>query len=332
MYDGGDILLYALSAWKETTWAAFKKCFDEVHRRHVVASHRVEQETAAYHRWRALRMLSSLGHVDVRFEGQGRGITIAAAPPALAVLPGIGIRRAVICGARSPSTTGELRQAAAMEGAATSVRSQISLSPHAPARVEVSADGDERILAIAQRMGIPYLDQPPAWIMAQAATSLETYCQDLSWAEEEDLNWHREDFNVCNLRFQTDVEPSNGSRLSRYQDPVTTIWRYRLWRGGQFGEVEPDWGKYAVLSAVSKRVVQYHPAKRDVLVPLGSPLPALLARALGLCSGYAPGIERRRMQRGLDLHSRYEVFRDVPPSIFRVVASKAGQHIVEPGA
>ena len=332
MYDGGDILLYALSAWRETQWTAFKKCFDEVHRRHVVASHRVERETAGYHRWRALRMLSSLGHVDVRFEGQGRGISITAAPPALAVLPGVGIRRAVLCGARSPSTTGELRQAAALEGAATSVRSQISLSPYAPTRVEVSVDGDERIQAIAQRMGMPYLDQSPAWTMAQASTSLEEYCQDLSWAEEEDLNWHREDFDVFSLRFQPDVKTPNGSRLSRYQDPVTTIWRYRLWRDGQFGEVELDWGKYAVLSAFSKRVLQYDPAKRDVLVPLGTPLPALLARTLGLCSGYAPGIERRPMLRGLNLHSRFEVFRDVPPSIFRVVASKAGQHILEPGA
>ena len=329
MYEGGDILLYALSAWRETTWEAFKKCFDEVHRRHVVSSHRVEQDTAAYHRWRALRMLSSLGHVDVRFEGQGRGIIIAAAPPALAALPGFGIRRAVLCGARSPSTTGELRQAAELEGAVTSARSQTSLSPHAPERVEVSAEGDERIQAIAERMGIPYLDLPPAWTMAQAATSLDQYCQDLAWAEEEELNWHREDFNVCSLRFQLAIEPSPKTRLSRYQDPVTTIWRYRLWKDGQFREVEPDWGRYAILSACSKRVVQYDPGKRDALIPMGTPLPALLARSLGLCSGYAPRTGQRRVQGGLGLPDRYEVFGDVPPSIFRVVAGKAGQSIVE---
>ena len=31
---------------------------------------REEQETAVYYRWRALRLLSSLGHVDVKFEAQ----------------------------------------------------------------------------------------------------------------------------------------------------------------------------------------------------------------------------------------------------------------------
>ena len=324
MYDCGDILLYSLSAWRETTWATFKKCFDEIHRRHVVTSIREEQETAVYYRWRALRLLSSLGHVDVRFEVQG--ITIFVAPPVLAVLPGFGIRRAVLCGARSPSTPGDLRRAAAAEGAESTTHSQISLSPYAPARVEVNADSDERIRATAERMGIPYLHQPPARIIAHVSASLEEYYQNLSWSADEDLNWQREDFNVSRLRFQPASETSPGLRLSRYLDPVTTIRRYRFWREGQFAELEPDWGRYAILSDCSKRQLQYDPVKRDVLVPLGTPLPALLARALGLCSGYAPRTGRRSGEADPDLRIRYEVFRDVPPSIFRMVADKVGQH------
>ena len=330
MYDCGDILLYSLSAWRETTWTTFKKCFDEVHRRHVVTSIREEQETAVYYRWRALRLLSSLGHVDVRFEVQG--ITIFAAPPALVVLPGSGIRRAVLCGARSPSTPGDLRKAAAVEGAATTTHSQTSLSPYAPARVEVKAESDERIHATAERMGIPYLHQPPARTMAHVSTSLEEFCRNLSWSADEDLNWQREDFNVRSLTFQPASETPPGSRLSRYQDPVTTIWRYRLWRNGQFAELEPDWGRYAILSDCSKRNLQYDPMKRDVLVPLGTPLPALLARALGLCSGYAPRTGRPSGEADPDLRIRYEIFRDVPPSIFRMVADKAGQHELGLGA
>ena len=323
MYDGGDILLYSLSAWRETPWTTFKKCFDEIHRRHVVASIREEQETAVYYRWRALRLLSSLGHVDVRFEAQD--ITIFVAPPALAALPGFGIRRAVLCGARSPGTSGDLRRAAALEGAVTTTHSQTLLSPYAPTRVEVNADSDERIRATAERMGIPYLAQPPARTMAQIAASLEEYCRTLSWSTDEDLNWHREDFNVRSLRFQPAGATPPNARLSRYQDPATTIWRYRLWRGGQFGELDPDWGRYAILSACSKRILQYDQAKRDVLVPLGTPLPTLLARALGLCSGYAPNTGQRSGGRGQGVPFRYEIFRDVPPSIFRMVADKAGQ-------
>ena len=330
MYDCGDILLYSLSAWRKTPWATFKRCFDEVHRRHVVASIREEQETAVYFRWRALRLLSSLGHVDVKFEAQG--INVFVAPPALAALPGFGIRTAVLCGARSPSTLGDLRRAAAVEGAVTTTHSQTPLSPYAPARVEVKADGDERIRATAERMGIPYLDQPPARSMVQVSVSLDEYCRNLSWSEDEDLNWQREDFDVRGLKFQGDGETPPGTRLSRYQDPATTIWRYRLWRYGQFAELEPDWGRYAILSACSVRNLQYDPVRRDVLVPLATPLPAQLARALGLCSGYAPRVGQSSREADPGLRIRYEVFRDVPPSIYRMVADKAGQYELGPGA
>ena len=265
----------------------------------------------------------------MRFEAQG--IAIFVAPPALAVIPGLGIRRAVLCGARSPSTSGDLRRAAALEGAAATTHSQTALNAYAPTRVEVNGDSDERIRATAERMGIPYLHQPPARTMAQVAASLEEYCRNLSWSADEDLNWLREDFNVRSLRFQAAGETPPDSRLSRYQDPVTTIWRYRLWRDGQFAELEPDWGRYAILSACSKRILQYDQTKRDVFVPLGTPLPSLLARVLGLCSGYAPRTGQRSGARDSDLPNRYEIFRDVPPSIFRMVADKAGQQVLGQG-
>jgi len=330
MYECGDILLYSLSAWRKTPWATFKKCFDEVHRRHVVTSIREEQDTAVYFRWRVLRLLSSLGHVDVRFETQG--INVFVAPPALAALPGFGLRRAVLCGARSPSTVGDLRKAAAVEGADATTHSQTSLSPYAPVRAEVKADGNERIRATAERLGIPYLEQPPARSMAQVSVSLDEYCRNLSWSEDEDLNWQREDFDVHGLKFQAASETPPGTRLSRYQDPSTTIWRYRLWRDGQFAELVPDWSRYAILSACSIQILQYDSVKRDVLVPLATPLPALLARALGLCSGYSPRVGQCSRETGPDLRIPYEVFRDVPPSIFRMVANKTGQRELGLGA
>ena len=323
MYECGDILLYSLSAWRDTSWSTFKKCFDEVHRRYAMTSHRVEQENAVFYRWQTLRLLSSLGHVDVRFEPQG--IAVVVAPPALAALPGIGIRRAVLCGSRAPITTGTLRRAATSMGVGVSMQSQTAFSPYAPTRVEVQADSDERIRATAEAIGIPYLIRPPARTIAQVSVSLEAHCRDLSWSVAEDLNWHREDFDVRSLRFQPASEMPPRTRLSRYQDPATTIWRYRLWLDGQFAELDPDWGRYAILSAHSRRILQFDPTKREVIVPLGTPLPVLFARALGLCSGYAPHIFQSSSDGGSGRPVRYQAFRDVPPSIFNMVADKAGQ-------
>ena len=324
MCDGGDVLLYSLSAWRETPWATFKKCFDEIHRRHVVASIREEREAAAFRRWGALRLLSALGHVDVTFQQQG--IAIAVAPPALAVLPGFGMRRAILCGARSPSTVDDLKRAAAREGVVMTTDSQQALSPYAPTRAEIKAENGERLRTVAGTIGVSLLDQPAARALAQFSVSLEDYCRNLCWSPEPEFNWHCEDFTIGTLQFQPRSEPPPLTRLSRYQDPVTTIWRYRLWREGQSAAIEPDWGRYAILSAHSKAVLQFDADNRDVLVPLGTPLPALLARALGLCSGYASHRRRHARQGRPDLPILgYEAFRDVPPSIFRLVADKVGQ-------
>ena len=59
-----------------------------------------------------------------------------------------------------------------------------------------------------------------------------------------------------------------------------------------------------------------------VLVPLGAPLPTLLARAFGLCSGHCPTLAE-------EVHSnpmgRYLGFNHVPTSIFNKVAAKLDQ-------
>ncbi len=51
MYDNGDILLFALSAERQVSWAGFKRCFDEVHRRAVTAGQHQNSENATGHRW-----------------------------------------------------------------------------------------------------------------------------------------------------------------------------------------------------------------------------------------------------------------------------------------
>ena len=100
MYDNGDILLFTLSAQGETSWRNFKHCFDEIQRRSAATADYDPAENAAGHRWRALRELSALGHIDLRFDQND--IQVFAAPPALTSLPGIGNPQAILCGARSP--------------------------------------------------------------------------------------------------------------------------------------------------------------------------------------------------------------------------------------
>ena len=319
MYDDGDILLFALSFWRNTSWAAFKKCFDTVNRKHRAIEEK--HENATIYRWRVLRILRSLGHIDLRLES-GAIQEVVVAPPVLVALPGFGIRKAVLCGARSPDTVQELRKAVALTDAAIFVQSQSMINPFTPTRVEVQAESDAHIRAAAESCRICYSEVPPARWIAEMSASLHEYCLEITWSKEEDLNWHREDFDIDNLRFGRPITISPQLRLSRYQNPVTSIWRYRLWRYGQFANVDLDWGRYAILAMLSRKVLRYDQASRKVFVPAGTPLPVLLSRAFGLCSGFASELKTLPSCTTTGHLGRCEVFRDVPPSIFKAVASK----------
>ena len=320
MYDNGDILLFALSAWRQTSWVQFKRCFDEIRCKNSASEHYDVAENTTGHRWRALRDLSALGHIDIHIT-QG-GIRVFAAPPMLATLPGFGSPKAILCGGRSPSLIRALETAVASTGLELIVDSQSAASPYAPARVEVRADDPAGIHSLAHNIGISYLDVPPARLLARVSISLAKYRQQLTWSNEPELNWRREDFDTSRLQFQPAGEAPSQQRLSRYQEPTTSIWCHHLWQGNKSAEVVLDWGRYAILSSISRCVLEYFPEGCKAVVPYGAPLPTLLARAFGLCSGYCP-TETEVAQ--TKLLGRCQEFHNVPPSIFNLVAGKLEQ-------
>ena len=322
MYDNGDILLFALSAWRQTSWRQFKQCFDELQRESAGTAGYGPTETATSHRWRALRELSALGHIDLELEPGG--IQVHIAPPMLAALPGLGSPKAVLCGARSPNFMEELRAESRSAGVEALVESQSIASLYAPTRVELRSEDAAWIKSVADNVGARYVEMTPARLLAHVSISLPEYRQKLSWSSDRELNWHCEDFDTERLQFRAPSETRPERRLSRYRDPRTTMWHYRLWQSNQSTEVDLDWGRYAILAATAQRVLQYSPENRNALVPLGAPLPTLLARAFGLCSGRCPTLAEEVQS---DPRGRYLRFNSVPPSVFNNVAAKLDQAI-----
>ena len=324
MPSDGDTILFALSAWRTASRSLFKRCFDEVHRVRVEQGGLDRSTETALHRWRTLRVLTALGHVDIATVG-GLLETIAVAPPALVSIPGTGIRRAILCGARSPGTATSLRAAAVKVGASAISESQARYSPYAPARIEIQAESDQAIENVAGQLNIPYFPRPPARAIAQLAGSLDEYLSGLSWSSDDNLDWQREDFDIDRLWFGRARNSNDGPRLSRYQDPVRTTWRYRLYRDGQYSEVDADWGRLAILAWDGKEVLSYQRAERTVRAPVTVPLPVLASRAFALCSGFAPKVTTRRDVRQPRANVSYDSYERVPPSVFASVARKLGQ-------
>ena len=326
MYSSGDILLFALSYKRKVSWPGFKRWFEEVHQREVMEDRPGANEPAASVRWQTLRTLSCLGHIDLHFS-QGE-IQIVVAPPVLAALPRRGIARAVLCGARSPATIETLRESATVVGVDAVAGFPRDPNPYLPARVELLAKDPAHIHNVAAGMNLLYVDVPSARSLARVAASLQDYRLKLAWSEEAELNWRREDFDTGRLQFRPNVGETAQIRLSRYQNPATSIWHYRLWQNGEWAEVDPDWGRYAILALSSRNVLQYDPSSRRVRVPYGAPLPTLFARSFGLCSGHCSiqleQVSPHRLQ-------RYYEFQDVPPSVFNSVATKLRQRPMKTG-
>lgn len=326
MYNNGDILLFALSAWRQTSWRQFKQCFDELQRKSAGTAGYDPSETATGHRWRAIRELSSLGHIDLELEPGS--IQVHIAPPVLAALPGLGSPKAVLCGARSPNFMEDLSAEAQGAGVETLIDTQSSASPFAPTRVELRAEDATWIKAVADKIGAQYVETTPARLLAQVSISLYDYLQQVMWSNDREFNWFCEDFDTERLQFRAPGEIRPDQRLSRYRNPRTTMWHYRLWQGEQSAEVDQDWGRYAILATITQRVLHYSPETRNAFVPLGAPLPTLLARAFGLCSGHCPAVAEEVQSNPLGRHLR---FIGVPPSVFNKVAAKLDQAALHTG-
>ena len=320
MHDDGDLLLFALSAWRQTTWRRFKQCFDELQRNSAATAGCDISETASGRRWRAVRELNALGHIDL--ELKPGSIKVHIAPPVLAALPGLGSPKAVLCGARSPNFMEDLQAEAQSAGVVALVDSQSSASRFAPTRVELRAEDAAGMKTVAERVGARYMETAPARPLAQVSISLSEYLKRLMWSNVPEINWFCEDFDIEGLHFRPAREIRPDQRLSRYRNPRTTMWHYRLWQGNRSAEAEPDWGRYAILATNTRRVLQYSAETRDVLVPLGAPLPVLLARAFGLCSGHCPAIIDEVQSNPLRRCLR---FAGVPPSVFNKAAAKLDQ-------
>jgi hypothetical protein len=268
--------------------------------------------------------MESLGHCDVVFGSEGGQVFVA--PSVLVRLPVRGLPRAVLCGSRSPETLGALRRAAGRAGRSVKVVAgdQVALNAFAPARIEVQAASETLIAQLAGDVGVLYDEVPAAWALSALAGSVEELLGSLAWSRRPNLSWPRADFHPAELRF-AGRQTSDGLILARYEDPVRGQPRFWLWRGEDNAELDdPAWGRYAVLAACRRRVLDYDAATGDLSVPAGARLPRMISRAATLCSGYAPTVAVRGG--GIEgAPRRYHVYRRVPEDVYRVLAGKVGQ-------
>lgn len=328
MSEADDFLLYALSARVELSYRAFKETFNNLYSKRY--GYDLSGHDALERHWRnTLRGLDSLGHCDVIYRDGSNKIVVA--PSRLARLPILGLPQAILCGSRGPQTLNLIKEKKGIIVDRIEVESlsQETRSPCIPQRILVTAEDEHAMDVFAQELDIEYLHIPPSWIIASNSGSLEEYTNQLKWSPVTDLDWARGDYDPATLHFNRNLRVVGSVRLSSYRNPQTTLENHFFIDRGQRSAVDLFWGRYLLLSELQIHVIIYDPRKMLMAVPVGAPLPRLLARALALCSGYAPQyMPRAKVQVKSREAFGFDVFSAIPPSLASTVAAKLNQNLV----
>lgn len=327
MYDACETLLYVLSAKRRMSWIDFKKTYDYLYTVHVLPTAPGERNIN-YERNEIARGLDALGHCELEFSKDAQNVF--SGPPVLARLPQTGLPKATLVGARFPQTVRRLKQAAKTINRRIKIVVDKQGSGHMlePFRVVIQAELAKEIADVGQSLGVKFENEPPAWSTMNFSASLGEYMATRQWSRKADLNWLRKDFNFDSLCY-TRSKWEGGVRLSRYVDPVRNTNLYLLWKEDQMSEVDGDWGRYAALNEAGINVLVYDSQQFAFGVPRTLPLPRLIARGLTLCSGYLPSVIENGGVRFSNLdHCPTAVYRDVPPAIAQLAATKLGQTLL----
>ncbi|MFP4122804.1 MAG: hypothetical protein ACOC07_12035 [Coleofasciculus sp.] len=322
MSNESDQLLYVISAKKEMSWVSFKETFDYLYQLQAAALS-VDIDRIKDKRFIAVRALDSLGHCNFDFRENGSRVYVA--PPVLVRLPCAGLPQAILAGVRSPQSIEHLSKAC--QSISSHVKLEITQQPGElvlmPVRVAVQVGDVAELEAIAESVGIAFLETPSAWSLLHFAASLADYKNTLHWSTTPELTWNRQTFNPNFCQFRQHQATDSHIRLSRYSHPSRNTSIYYLWQEESCTPVDLDWGRYAVLSSLSINVLVYDPHQLIMAVPAGAKLPRLLERVLTLCSGYV-AIFVDQLPHSSEIRS-FNLFSAIPPQIAEMTAAKLGQ-------
>lgn len=324
MYEHSDRLLFVLSGRGKMRWQSFKSVFDRLLRQSVADEASLKSLVPRWALLNCVRTLEGMGHCDFDFD---RSNAVFIAPPVLARLPRAGLAVAVLTGARTPSFIKRVRVAAK----SNRIRVRITPPPKeafgVPASIYLEAPSEARIRKLSAEIGIRFPLEPPSWLFAQYAGSVNDYLASLTWLPASEPDWSQFGYSPSHLSF-TGLQV-NDSHLRLSRDKIHGRWRYALWRNGNRATANLDWARHAVASERSQQLVAYDPAYQVFGVPVATPVPKPLSRALGLCSGHAPPrsscprlcVDIKEERREFDL------YKGVPRRIARLVAAKLGQEL-----
>jgi hypothetical protein len=323
MVSEGDGVLYIISARGSLSWEVYKRVFDAVCL-NVQPTRSLDEIRLA--RYETVKSLSALGHVDFSF--QPSNLRAWAAAPTMTRIPFGGDPHFILSGARTPHTRKaiETRAARSAPDCIISEESSGGQTVEGPLRIAVKATNAASVERLANELRIGFQPRPAALTLSELAFSIDDYLAQLAWKVVPELSLPTKSFDASSLRMDQAPCTYSHMRFSSYEDSRTGRSLDVLWWENRQAELDRDWARWVILRAAGRSGVLYDPKEYLLGVPVGAPLPALLARAAVMCSGYAPAVLAPFRSRSWE--DRILSYQLVPPNVAQLISLKLRQPLV----
>ncbi len=287
-------LLAWLSAKGSGTWSRYRAAVDELQvSNHVNGEDEDLQEDVpdssslpVHHRLRL--NLERLGHTEFFRKDFNNGWRVV--PPVLVCASNQSEAVGILCGARTDQLLGRIGDSS------SDLRITETSQKECPDRISIIADDQQQLLSVAESVGLHFQPEASRTLLA-AVPAID----DLQLRTPAELpfgaDWEVKRFSPKTLGWTSataDEARSASFGLFRFQLPFRPQYYLRLRRKEYTIPVQV--GKYIVLRKHRCRVLSYDADKQTLLVPVSCRPPLLIDRALTLCSGLIPRVEKGHLK------------------------------------
>ena len=320
-------LLYSISTRSKMSFNNFDIAFSTIY--FLVHKTTPEDVSYTYLKYQTLRFLDALGHCEFDFGKR----YVYACPPVLVLVPGFGLPKVVLTGARNPDLIKHIKTFASVNKDSirfNSIPQKVRYSLLPPA-IYLEAMSKHLLEGAAVKAGISFkLEEPAAWRLINFSSDMDTIKQNISFETKAELNWSKRTFSITKLAFDKFYPKQDSLRLVEYTNPRSQQRLHWVWNDNMAGEIDRDWGRFLVLSSQNINVILYDKKRFLFAVPATVPLPRLISRALTLCTGLAPTdvIIKGQPVKEIPVDCSFSIYQAVIPSIAEIVAEKLGQILV----
>lgn len=292
MMNANDLLIW-LSAKGSGSWSRFRAAVDELYLsddfndvdEDVIESASTSGDLPFHHRLRL--NLERLGHAEFFQKDFQNGWRVV--PPALTCPSNGSEAVGILCGARTAQLLAQI------ETSAVAPRIIVTGQPECPDRTQVIAQDQSQLRQIAESTGLYFLPDAARMLLAAIPPvdnpQLRAPCEMPFGAD-----WEVSRFSVTKLQWSSaSPDEARSASFGLFRFYVHFQNHYYFCLHGKSFRIPVQIGKYIVLRKRRRRVISYDENKQTLSMPVSCCPPALIDRALTLCTGLIPVVENGQL-------------------------------------